>query len=207
MTGSAVKYFLVLAVILAGQTYSQKIGASYVKFYTDNYELQYPQGFGLKASYPLSSKVDIAVEYLNVKNTREYIGYLVSGFMIYPPIVYPHHIKSSSSAESFEFTLLYRLFRYHFADMSVGGGLTTTKYKAKREDQETNESYTFEESRIGYTAGLTIATNPQLLKNISFNVSGRIRLSPSSQEVLDAEMPFSSIYATVFSAGVMLVWN
>jgi hypothetical protein len=207
MTGSAVKYFLVLAVILAGQTYSQKIGASYVKLYTDNYELQYPQGFSLKASYPIYSKLDITVEYMNVKNTREYSGYLVSGFMIYPPIVYPHHIKSSSSAESFEFTLMYRLFNYHYADLSAGGGLTTTKYKAEREDLETNDSYTFEESKIGYTAGLTIATTKELMKNISFYVNGRIRLSPSSMEVTDAEWPFTSISATVLSAGVMLVFK
>jgi hypothetical protein len=197
-----IKFFLISVLFLPGITPAQSIGAGYVKMFSDNYEFENADGFIALFSIPISSITSISLNYLHLKNEREYFGYLASGFMAFPGPE-KNSIKSEAFANSFEFMFSFRLFRTPHIDFSLGAGISITSYKAVRKIILTDEEYTFtSDSQFGFLLGLSVETNKDLFHGFSLFIDGKLKTSGSSTQITDSEQPFETVFLKGIQTGV-----
>ena len=187
-------YTILLAIFAFPQlTFSQEIGLSFSKLWTNHYEIESPSGFGIYISQPVVfSNVRLQVEYAYYQNQRQYFGYLVSGFLPYP-IPEKERIRSNSYLHSIEISIRPTFLKSKYIIGSLGIGISHNILDGKREALDTKrKADLFGGNKFGVSVALYFETKKIHGFPLSLFLADKFMHSQSSIQTTDIEATFSS---------------
>ena len=142
--------YLLCVIALFTNFYAQEIGVAPVKLWTDNSEIQNPFGFSVHLAQPIW-KLSLKVEYISVNNKTNFHGLVGSGFLLQDDSYFPEPVKSKSSYEAIEFSIVVpEIINYNVFSLGLGTGLSHNKFDGEREGLDSGrKSNLFKESKFG----------------------------------------------------------
>ncbi|MGE5621265.1 MAG: hypothetical protein ACM3U0_01695 [archaeon] len=147
----------ILLCIFSGSLYSQEIGVSAVKMWSDNYQLKNPAGFGFHIQLPVW-KTAFRFQYTYAESKRDYYGFLLSGFLTEPSP--QENVRSRSYMNSYDFQLMFpKLFSINkVVYFSLGLGLSWDTFEGNRTGLQSGRKYVLyaqTKNGIMYAAGIS----------------------------------------------------
>lgn len=196
---------IVLLLLFSVAAYGQEIGVTGIKFWTDNYELENPPGFGAYGSYPLGKKINARLEYNYATNKREFFGDILSGFMQPDPKpVPPENVESTSTMQALELSLLFRVASIQYFHFDLGPLLGMSFFSGHRKGLESGEEVDlFKEDKWGFGLALLVGSPDFAGVPLGVNLMYKLKVLRSSSAPTDVESPFSdSINISQLQLGV-----
>lgn len=185
-------------------TFSQELGLSFSKLWTNNYELENPEGFGIYILQPvIFSNLRLQVEYTYFQNKREYFGYLVGGFLPYP-VPEKERIISNSYLHSIELSIRPTFLKSKYINGSLGLGISHNIMGGKREALTTKrKADLYGGSKFGVALAFYLETEKIHSFPLNVFLSGKFKYIRSSIQPTDIEAPFSlEITSYIIQIGV-----
>ena len=173
--------------------YSQEIGISFAKVWTDNDEIQNPVGFSVYAFQPVWY-FGVKLEYLSANNERNYYGLLNGGFLINPKDFIQDSIFSKSNIQSIEVSLvLPRIFEVFNNYLNVGAGISLDKFSRDKFGINSGKKYSAYDSKIGIFYSISLSHENIFGLPVKIEVLFKHKGLMSGYYVTDVEKPFADL--------------
>lgn len=196
---------MVLILMFSVCAYGQEIGITGIKFWTDNYELENPPGFGAYGSYPLGNRVNARLEYNYAANKREFFGFVLGGFIgPNPKPASPEMVESTSTMQVIELSLLFRTVNLNYLYFDLGPLTGISFFSGHRKGLESGEEADlFKEGKWGFGLALVVGAPDIAGVPLGVNLACKLKILRSSSPPTDIESPFSdSINISQLQLGV-----
>lgn len=196
---------IVLMLLFSICAFGQEIGVTSIKFWTDNYELENPWGFGAYGSYPLGQKINARLEYNYAANKREFFGDVLGGFMQPDPKpAPPENVESTSTMQAIELSLLFRIASFQYFHFDLGPLAGISFLSGHRKGLESGEEADlFDEDKWGFGLALLVGSPDFASVPLGVNLVYKLKFLRSSSAPTDVESPFSdSINISQLQLGV-----
>ena len=183
--------FLILFHMSISNSKAQELGISLAKLWTDNSEIQNPYGFSITVFQPIL-KLGLKAEYVSAINKRNYYGFLISGFMIYPSEVYPENVVSKSSYRAFELSLIVpKIIKHKLFVFNLGVGITFDSFKGERQGLHSGKKANlYEEHKMGIFYAISISRDGLLELPIKIELLLKHKSLMGGTYTTDIEQPF-----------------
>jgi hypothetical protein len=181
--------FLICGIVVFQIASSQELGISASHLWTDNKELQNPNGFGVYVGKNLSNYFSLKLSYDYIYNERNYFGTLSSGMDLNPNW---ESIETFANAHLSKLSIV--IIPYCSEYISVGGGVTvSTNYfsvvKTGLQTQLKSSWYGEQKFGSGYFFQVQLFPFQTLPFILNVNAS-REFMNRSTIIVTDVEMPY-----------------
>jgi hypothetical protein len=182
-------------IILTSSISAQHLGISFSKLWTDNYELENPNGFSINIAQPLFKYFEVQFEFSEFENRREYFGFLIGGFFATPPP--KENIISISTLQVYEISAKYYFLNLELLRAAVGLGISLNKLDGSRLAEESGRRTSlFDESNFGIAGIFYMESRAIKILPVTLYTSiQKKQIAPGSQAT-DIETPFSETIDT-----------
>ena len=197
---------LFTSLFLCGSLSAQHIGISFSKTWTDNYELENPNGFSINISQVFIDDIEVQFEYSKFENRREFFGHLISGFLPVPPS--PQDIRENVQSESrlqvYDLSIKYFVLQLDELSIAFGGGLSLNKMDGRRVGTESGRAVPlFDEDSFGISGILYLESRALRALPVTLYLTIQKKQISSGNQATDIETPFSSSLDTwVLQTGI-----
>ena len=186
-----IKLSLIL-IFIAGNLYSQEIGAGLVKVWTDNYEIENPSGYSIYLAQRIG-RLGLKLEYVSADNQRRYYGNINGGFLIAPQDFSQESILSESTYRSVEGSLqIPDLLSLSKNSLNIGGGIAFDKFTRVKTGQSTLKSYNTSQNKFGLFYSISISHRNLFGFPIKLELIFKQKFLFSSGYSTDTDQPFAA---------------
>jgi hypothetical protein len=192
-----------IVLLLFSSISAQHIGISFSKTWTDNYELENPNGFSINISRPVFGRFDLQFEYSKFENRREFFGHIISGFPTLP-LPPKEIVQSESTLQVYEFSLKYFVLKLDNLNLAFGIGFSLNKMDGRRLGTESGSTASlFDENSFGISGIFYAESWVIRFLPITMYLALQKKQIAGGQEATDVESPFSnSLDTSVLQVGV-----
>lgn len=184
--------FFVLSVFVQSG-YALELGLHSAKFWTTNYEIRNPFGYGFYI-YQEIGKVGAKVEYSISGSERNFSGLMYGGFMLYPEDQIIQPIKSKSEYTSLDLSLVFpKIFSYEMTILNIGIGLSYNKFNVERIGETTQKKFIDNDNKLGFFYALSVSQQNIFNTPVNISIQFKHKLLSSGNYTLDVETPFSNL--------------
>jgi hypothetical protein len=185
---------------------AQHIGISFSKTWTDNYELENPNGFSINISQVFIDKFEVQFEYSKFENRREFFGHLIGGFLPVPPSPQDtrENVQSESRLQVYDISVKYFLLQLDELSIAFGAGLSLNKMDGRRVGTESDRTAPlFDEDSFGISGIFYLESRAVRALPVTLYLTIQKKQISSGNQATDIETPFSSSLDTwVLQTGI-----
>ena len=173
--------------------YSQEIGISSAKVWTDNYEIENPIGFSAYYFQPIG-RFGLKLEYFSASNERNYYGFLVSGFWA-PEYYSKESVLSKSTYRAIELSFqIQNIVEVFQSNVNIGLGITSDKFGCSRNGKDSRREVSVgEENKLGIFYSVSISKNDCFGLPIKLEILYKHKGMKNVKYVTDSEQLFVSL--------------
>jgi len=196
---------IMLLLLFSACAFGQEIGVTGIKFWTDNYEVENPTGFGVYGSYPLGKRINARLEYNYATNKREFFGAVLGGFFpADPKPLPPENVESTSTMQVIDFVLLFQVVNFSYFHFDLGPLAGISFLSGHRKGLESGEKVDlFKQDKWGFGLALVLGSPDIAGVPLGVNLVYKLKFLRSSSLITDIESPFSdSINISQLQLGV-----
>ncbi len=190
-------------IFLCGTLSAQHIGISFSKTWTDNYELENPNGFSINISQVFIDKFEVQFEYSKFENRREFFGHVVSGFLPQPapPM---ENVQSESRLQVYDISVKYFVLQLDELSIAFGAGLSLNKMDGRRVGTESDRTAPlFDEDSFGISGIFYLESRAVRALPVTLYLTIQKKQISSGNIATDIETPFSNSLDTwVLQTGI-----
>jgi hypothetical protein len=184
--------FVITSFIFINNIFSQEVGISPTKLWTDNYEIRNPVGFSVYVMQPVG-KLALKLEYVSAKNERNFYGFLNGGFMFRPEDFIRDSISSESSFRAIEFSIqIQRIFDFLDNYFSIGAGVSFDRFTRDKTGLASNKTYSTSEDKFGPFYLISIYRQEIFGLPIKLEILFKHKALAHGNYATDIEQPFAS---------------
>lgn len=205
------KYYFVTLIILLWfspqQTSAQTIGVSYAQQWTGHYEVEQPNGYAWRFTWPLDSTFHLKIGLESLRNLRTYTGPLQGGFL--QPAVIEEPVLSTTRERNVDVMVQYYWWHTSQGQSWIGGGVRRAVFEVFRESENTHRTKYFTPQvkwGISLEGGLAFPLTHLIPVQVECVVN--LQTTGSHESPTDAEFPLSGNFSSIgFQTGVAYVFE
>lgn len=184
--------FVIVSFFFVVDNYSQEIGISPTKLWTNNYEIENPVGFSIYYFQPIG-RLGVKLEYVSAKNERSYYGFLNGGFLLRPEDYIQDSISSKSSFRAYEFSLqIPKLFGVFQNYLNIGAGISFDKFTRDKIGLSSGKKYSSYENKFGVFYSISLSRQDIFGLPIKLEILFKHKGLMEGNYATDSEQPFVS---------------
>lgn len=184
--------FVIVYFFFVIDNYSQEIGISPTKLWTNNYEIENPVGFSIFFFQPIG-RLGLKIEYVSAKNERSYYGFLNGGFLLRPEDYIQDYISSKSFFRAYEFSLqIPKLFGVSQNYLNIGGGISFDKLTRDKIGLSSGKKYRSYENKFGVFYSVSLSRQDIFGLPIKLEILFKHKGLMEGNYATDTEQPFVS---------------
>ena len=183
--------YILASILISANLYSQEIGISPTKIWTDNYEIENPIGFSVYYFQSIG-KLGVKLEYVTAKNERNYYGVLNGGFLVGPEDFVRESVVSKSSYSSIEISAIYpKLFELLQNHLNIGAGISFDKFTRDKTGLSYGKTYNDKENKFGLFYMVSISRHNILGLPVRLEILFKSKALLEGNFATDIEQPFT----------------
>ena len=174
--------------------YSQEIGISASKIWTNNYEIENPTGFGVYYSQAIG-KFALKLGYFAANSERNYYGFLVNGFVSGPEYYSKESVISKSTYSSLELSINTKnLVEFLGTSFNVGIGISSDKFGCSRRGSDSEREIDVdEENKLSIFLCISISKKDIFGLPVKLEILMSHKGLKNGKYVVDSEQLFVSL--------------